>query len=135
LREGWAWACPPYALKGRVNHKQPNSDVTGASPSEVEGVKRGLKVAYRPLAREDFDHLLLAHGQPWPNDGRAALRVEAETYSNSPLDANGGLAAAITLSGWAQVAAPHPLDRPAARSRPSEARRTAFQREPDRRPP
>jgi hypothetical protein len=46
-------------------------------PGEVGKIKRGLKAAYRRLAREDFDHLLLAHGQPWLNDGRAALRAWA----------------------------------------------------------
>jgi hypothetical protein len=40
---------------------------------DAERIKRGLKAAYRRLAKERFDHLLLAHGNPWPRDGRAAL--------------------------------------------------------------
>jgi hypothetical protein len=44
-------------------------------PAEVEGIKRGLKAAYRRLVQEDFAHLLLAHGLPWLNDGREALRA------------------------------------------------------------
>ncbi len=47
-------------------------------PADAEKIKRGLKAAYRRLAKERFDHLLLAHGQPWLNDGRAALRAWAE---------------------------------------------------------
>ncbi len=46
-------------------------------PADVAGVKHGLKAAYRRLAEEDFEHLLLAHGRPWLNDGRAALRAWA----------------------------------------------------------
>lgn len=46
--------------------------------SQAGAVKRGLKAAYLRLAKEDFDHLLLAHGNPWLNDGRAALRAWAQ---------------------------------------------------------
>jgi len=42
-------------------------------PAEVAKIKRGLKASYRRLAEEDFGHLLLAHGIPWLNGGRAAL--------------------------------------------------------------
>jgi len=40
-----------------------------------EKVKRGLKAAYRRILDSDavFDHLLLAHGEPWIGGGRAAL--------------------------------------------------------------
>lgn len=47
-------------------------------PRDVPRVKRALKKAYRKLAEEKFDHLLLAHGRPWLHDGRAALRAFAE---------------------------------------------------------
>jgi len=43
-------------------------------PSHAERVKRGLKTAYRRLAEQNFEHLLMAHGNPWLDDGRAALR-------------------------------------------------------------
>lgn len=46
--------------------------------SEAGKVKRGLKAAYLRLAREDFDHLLLAHGNPWLKDGRTALQEWAK---------------------------------------------------------
>jgi len=41
--------------------------------AEAEDIKRALRRAYRRLAKERFEHLLLAHGDPWPDDGRAAL--------------------------------------------------------------
>jgi hypothetical protein len=44
-------------------------------------VKHGLKAAYLKLAQQDFDHLLLAHGNPWIRDGRTALLAWA--HSNS----------------------------------------------------
>jgi hypothetical protein len=47
-------------------------------PSQAQPVKRGLKAAYRRLAEEEFQHLLMAHGKPWLNDGRAALRAWAK---------------------------------------------------------
>ncbi|HEV8328355.1 MAG TPA: hypothetical protein VGQ08_12810 [Nitrospiraceae bacterium] len=47
-------------------------------PSQAEGVKRGLKAAYRRLAEKDFEHLLMAHGNPWLHDGRRALRAWAK---------------------------------------------------------
>lgn len=46
--------------------------------SQAGEVKRGLKAAYLRLAEQDFDHLLLAHGNPWLHDGRAALRAWAK---------------------------------------------------------
>ena len=42
--------------------------------SQAERVKRGLKAAYRRLAEKDFENLLMAHGNPWIREGRAALR-------------------------------------------------------------
>jgi hypothetical protein len=46
-------------------------------PAAAGRVKRGLKAAYRRLAAEKFDHLLMAHGNPWLDDGREALSVWA----------------------------------------------------------
>ena len=42
---------------------------------DPEAVKRGLKAAYRRILALDiaFDHLLLAHGQPWIGGARDAL--------------------------------------------------------------
>jgi hypothetical protein len=41
---------------------------------EPETIKRGLKQAYTRLLELDFEHLLLAHGQPWVGEAKAALR-------------------------------------------------------------
>jgi hypothetical protein len=41
-------------------------------------VKRALKDAYLELAKQQWDHLLMAHGSPWMNDGRHALRAWAK---------------------------------------------------------
>lgn len=48
-------------------------------PHDVARIKRELKAAYRKLSHHDFDHLLLAHGDPWLQDGRAALRAWTAT--------------------------------------------------------
>jgi len=40
---------------------------------DPEAVKRGLRAAYRRLLALDFDHLLLAHGNPWIGAARQAL--------------------------------------------------------------
>jgi len=40
-------------------------------------VKRGLRKAYATLAKQRWDHLLMAHGEPWLRDGRDALRAFA----------------------------------------------------------
>jgi hypothetical protein len=46
---------------------------------EPEKTKAGLRAAYRRLAQDrDFDHLLLAHGEPFVGNGREALRAFAE---------------------------------------------------------
>jgi hypothetical protein len=44
---------------------------------EPERTKRGLREAYRRLAELDFDHLLLAHGEPFVGNGREVLRAFA----------------------------------------------------------
>ncbi len=38
------------------------------------GVKTRLRESYRRLLERDFDHLLLAHGLPWVDGGKQALR-------------------------------------------------------------
>jgi hypothetical protein len=43
-------------------------------PRDAPRVKRGLKAAYLKLAKQPWDHLLMAHGRPWVSDGREALR-------------------------------------------------------------
>lgn len=45
---------------------------------EAPRVKRGLRKAYGGLAKRRWDHLLMAHGEPWLRDGRDALRAFAE---------------------------------------------------------
>ena len=40
---------------------------------DPEGVKRGLRDALLRLADQEFDHILLAHGQPWVGGARQAL--------------------------------------------------------------
>ena len=45
---------------------------------EPERTKDGLRAAYRRLASDlDFEHLLLAHGEPFVGDGRKALAAFA----------------------------------------------------------
>jgi hypothetical protein len=41
---------------------------------DPEGVKRGLRDAYRRLCDLEFDALLVAHGDPIPKGARAQLR-------------------------------------------------------------
>jgi hypothetical protein len=45
---------------------------------DPEAVKAGLRDAFRGLLDRDFDHLLLAHGDPVVGGGKAALRAFAE---------------------------------------------------------
>jgi hypothetical protein len=53
---------------------------------EPERTKTGLRAAYRRLLDLDFDHLLLAHGDPVVGDGKEALRafVEVRTEGVEP---------------------------------------------------
>jgi hypothetical protein len=45
---------------------------------DPETTKHGLRAAYARLAEElAFEHLLLAHGEPFVGDGREALRAFA----------------------------------------------------------
>jgi hypothetical protein len=46
---------------------------------DPNGVKRGLKDAFRGLLIRDFDHLLFAHGEPLVGGGKAALREFVES--------------------------------------------------------
>ncbi|MEE9609163.1 MAG: hypothetical protein V3U03_15595, partial [Myxococcota bacterium] len=46
---------------------------------EPERIKRGLRAAWARLLALDFDHLLLAHGDPWIGGAREALRRFAES--------------------------------------------------------
>jgi hypothetical protein len=41
---------------------------------QPEKVKAGLRASFRRLLDLDFDHLLLAHGNPWIGGGKEALR-------------------------------------------------------------
>src|SRR5258708_5514930 len=49
----------------------------GDDPRDAPRVKQELKAAYLKLAELPRDHLLMAHGTPWVNDGREALRAWA----------------------------------------------------------
>jgi hypothetical protein len=51
--------------------------VPDAYMDEPARTKEGLREAYRRLARLDFEHLLLAHGEPFAGDGREALAAFA----------------------------------------------------------
>lgn len=46
-------------------------DYMGEDP---EAVRRGLKRSLAALLQRDFDHLLLAHGEPWIGGGKEGLR-------------------------------------------------------------
>lgn len=41
---------------------------------DPEQTKQGLRAAYRSLLKLDFEHLLLAHGEPVLGAGKQALR-------------------------------------------------------------
>jgi hypothetical protein len=44
---------------------------------EPEATKEALRASYRRLGELDFEHLLLAHGEPFVGDGRDVLRAFA----------------------------------------------------------
>lgn len=46
---------------------------------EPEETKQGLREAYRSLCELEFDHLLLAHGEPFVGNGRDVLRAFTES--------------------------------------------------------
>ncbi len=51
-------------------------------PRDAPRVKRALRAAYLKLANKTtWDHLLMAHGNPWMKRGREALRAWAEDAS------------------------------------------------------
>jgi hypothetical protein len=59
--------------------RMPGSDALGFVPDALmddpETTKAGLRNAYRRLLDLDFDHLLLAHGDPVVGSGKDALRA------------------------------------------------------------
>lgn len=59
--------------------RRSGQDGLGFVPDQLmddpEGTKAGLRDAYRRLLPLDFDHLLLAHGDPIPGAGKDALRA------------------------------------------------------------
>jgi hypothetical protein len=66
-----AVACADGVIRG------PGTDTLGFVPDQLmddpERTKAGLAAAYRRLLELDFDHLLLAHGEPVVGDAAAAL--------------------------------------------------------------
>jgi len=48
---------------------------------DPQGVKTGLTAAFERLLELDFDHLLLAHGEPLVGDGKAQLRTFVSEHS------------------------------------------------------
>lgn len=46
----------------------------GLMGDDPEGVKRGLKAAFKAHVNVAFDHLLFAHGDPWIGGAKAGLR-------------------------------------------------------------
>jgi hypothetical protein len=71
-----ALACADGVVRGAG--EGPLSFVPDFLMDEPEQTKRGLKRAYLRLSELEFDHLLLAHGDPVPGRGRDALREFAE---------------------------------------------------------
>ena len=55
----------------------PLAFVPDAFMDEPERTKEGLRVSYRRLAKLDFQHLLLAHGEPFVGTGREVLAAFA----------------------------------------------------------
>jgi len=47
-------------------------------PGGAPRIKRGLRKSYARLAKQRWDHLLMAHGEPWLRGGRDALRAFSE---------------------------------------------------------
>jgi hypothetical protein len=62
-------------VKGSAGEDQPLGFVPDSLMDDPPGTKRGLLDAFaRVLGELDFDHILLAHGGPVLNDGRARLQ-------------------------------------------------------------
>jgi hypothetical protein len=61
----------------RLEENGPLAFVPDSLMDEPEQTKQGLREAYRRLAELDFDHLLLAHGEPFIGNGREMLRAFA----------------------------------------------------------
>jgi hypothetical protein len=61
----------------RTQDRGPLAFVPDRLMDDPERTKAGLRTSYRTLAELDFEHLLLAHGEPFVGDGREALRAFA----------------------------------------------------------
>jgi hypothetical protein len=61
----------------RWEERGPLAFVPDSLMDEPERTKHGLREAYRRLTELDFDHLLLAHGEPFVGNGREVLRAFA----------------------------------------------------------
>jgi hypothetical protein len=59
---------------GLINHGRLGFVSDGLLGDDPEGVKRGLRDAFRALLDRDFDSLLFAHGDPLLGGGKQALR-------------------------------------------------------------
>ncbi len=59
----------------RLEEGAPLEFVPDSLMDDPERTKEGLREAYRRLLELDFDHLLLAHGEPFVGNGRVALRA------------------------------------------------------------
>jgi hypothetical protein len=59
---------------GLINHGRLGFVSDGLLGDDPEGVKRGLRDAFRALLDRDFDSLLFAHGNPLLGGGKQALR-------------------------------------------------------------
>ena len=71
------------ALADAAVRMEPDSPL-GFVPDEYmgndpEAVKAGLKTACRRLLERNFDHLLLAHGNPWIGGAKKALQEHLST--------------------------------------------------------
>ena len=72
-----ALACADGVVRG--SGRDELSFVPDAYMDDPEKTKAGLRDAYRRLLGLDFDHLLLAHGDPVITSGKGALRAFADS--------------------------------------------------------
>jgi len=72
-----ALACADGVVRG--SGRDELSFVPDAYMDDPEKTKAGLRDAYRRLLVLDFDHLLLAHGDPVITSGKGALRAFADS--------------------------------------------------------
>ena len=64
----------------RMDSGGPLAFVPDRFMDDPERTKEGLRESYRRLAELDFEHLLLAHGDPVVGDGRGALAAFANAH-------------------------------------------------------